>query len=98
MSKHQKETENNILQERLGEDNTSTAEISESQEKVFPPIDEDNDDLLDEQSLQRPSEILDKVKEKTKKFAEDSKFFQMQDELLKKVERRNQSPRKELNL
>ena len=41
------------------------------------------------------SEILERVKAKTEKIVADSKFFQMQDELLMKVEKRNQSPVKQ---
>jgi hypothetical protein len=62
------------LEERLAEDNTSTAEISESQEKVMPIYQNPEEILIN--SSPTKSEILEKVNEKAKKYIEDSKFFQ----------------------
>jgi hypothetical protein len=39
--------------------------------------------------------IIEKVQEKQKKIVMDSKFFEMQDEILKKAEKRNNSPLKQ---
>lgn len=44
---------------------------------------------------QTTTEILKKVQEKTKKFVEDKRFFEMQDELLNKAEKRSASPNKQ---
>jgi len=62
------------LEERLAEDNTSTAEISESQEKVMPICQNPEEILIN--SSPTKSEILEKVNEKARKYIEDSKFFQ----------------------
>jgi len=61
------------LEERLAEDNTSTAEISESQEKVMPICQNPEEILIN--SSPTKSEILEKVNEKARKYIEDSKFF-----------------------
>lgn len=61
---NQKAKQEDILQERLGEDNTSTAEISESQEKVLPCI-EEADDINEEVEQQVQPELLTKVQKKT---------------------------------